>query len=447
MLNLTQRQVTVQSPAAFARQRVLVIDDDDTHREFMGTCLAMDGYEIEVAGCPAEGAVIRAEFKPDLVVMDIQMPGMDGFELLERWHNEAPVVGQARPSVIFVSSLEERGRYRRAMQLGATDFLIKPFSRTTFMAAARVALANSNIPGSKATHAHDSQPLQTVLPAVPGLTSGDAGPPANIVPGYQILRTLGRGGNATVYLALHCETRTRRALKVLNPGEAPDSETISRFIEESAAVRGLNHPGIVRVLDQGVSDQILYLAMEYLPGGDLRAEVREGIAPAQAVAYALRILDALSVVHAHGLVHRDLKPANLLLRGPGDLVLSDFGIAKRVDARHPLTQVGHVVGTLNYMSPEQAAGQAVDPRSDLYSVGVVLAEMLTGKPPFTGASIEEIIARILLAPAPTLPVKLACLQPVLDQLVAKDKNDRPASANAAHNLLAGALHELFDVDG
>src|ERR1700746_2207175 len=219
---------------------------------------------------------------------------------------------------------------------------------------------------------------------------------------YVIERKLGSGGVGGVYLAEDQELGRRVALKMLNDRHARDDQFVERFRREAQSAAGLNHPNIVSIFDRGYAEGTYYIAMEYLEGRTLKELlVRNGPTPIPiAIDYARQILGALAFAHRNGIVHRDIKPHNIVVGGDGRLKVTDFGIARSGTSQ--MTEVGSIVGTAQYLSPEQARGAAVDPRSDLYSLGVVLYEMLTGKVPFTGETPVE-IAMKHLSQVPTPP--------------------------------------------
>src|SRR5712664_3278368 len=201
---------------------------------------------------------------------------------------------------------------------------------------------------------------------------------------YRIIRKLGAGGMANVYLAEDQELGRRVAIKILNERHANDDQFVERFRREAKNAAALSHPNIVSIYDRGEAEGTYYIAMEYLDGRSLKELiVARGPAPIHlAVDYARQILAAIRFAHRHGIVHRDIKPHNVLVDGEGRLKVTDFGIARA--GASEMTEAGSIVGTAQYLSPEQAKGTAVDPRSDIYSVGIVLYELLTGTVPFTG---------------------------------------------------------------
>jgi eukaryotic-like serine/threonine-protein kinase len=250
---------------------------------------------------------------------------------------------------------------------------------------------------------------------------------------YRIVRKLGTGGMADVYLAEDQELGRRVAIKILNDRHAADDQFVERFRREAKNAAGLSHPNIVSVYDRGTAEGTYYIAMEFLDGRSLKELiVSRGPAPVKtAVEYARQILAAVGFAHRHGIVHRDIKPHNVLVAGDeGRLKVTDFGIAR--SGASQMTEVGSIIGTAQYLSPEQARGAPVDQTSDLYSVGVVLYELLTGQVPFTGDTPLE-IAMKHLSEVPKPPSELRPEVPhdldlVVLRALAKDPADRYETA-------------------
>lgn len=257
------------------------------------------------------------------------------------------------------------------------------------------------------------------------------------IPGYQIERELGDGAMATVYLATQRSLERKVALKVMAAALAADPSFCERFLREGKTLARLSHPHTVTIHDIGNVGHHYYMAMEYLPNGTLKDRIAEGVSPEQGILWLRQIASALGYAHAQGLVHRDVKPANILFRANGSAVLSDFGIAKSLEDRTQFTQAGFAVGTPSYMSPEQARGQQVDGRADLYALGVVLYEILTGKLPYSGSDSLSTALAHLTEPLPELPIEQGRYQGILRKLLAKDPADRFPNADALIAALDG----------
>ncbi|HEY7537957.1 MAG TPA: protein kinase, partial [Gaiellaceae bacterium] len=249
---------------------------------------------------------------------------------------------------------------------------------------------------------------------------------------YLITRKLGAGGMANVYLAEDQELGRRVALKLLNDRHASDDQFVERFRREAQNAAGLNHPNIVSIFDRGHAEDTYYIAMEFLDGRTLKELlIRNGPTPIPiAIDYARQILGGLAFAHRHGIVHRDIKPHNIVVGRDGRLKVTDFGIARSGSSQ--MTEVGSIVGTAQYLSPEQARGSAVDARSDLYSLGIVLYEMLTGKVPFTGdAPVEIAMKHLSETPEPPSALRTAVphdLDAIVMRALAKDPEQRYATA-------------------
>ena len=222
------------------------------------------------------------------------------------------------------------------------------------------------------------------------------------IPGYRLEKILGKGAMATVYLAVQESLDRRVAIKLLSAHLGNDPIFNKRFVKEGKTVARLAHPHIVTIYDTGSHQQQLYIAMEYLEGDSLKQRIKAVLTPEQAANYLCQIAQALGYAHRQHCIHRDIKPANILFRDAEMAVLSDFGIAKNLEDKTQLTAVGWRIGTPNYMSPEQAMAKPVDARSDLYSLGILFYEMLTGTRPYQGADAFETNGMVRPAP-PTSP--------------------------------------------
>jgi serine/threonine-protein kinase PpkA len=295
---------------------------------------------------------------------------------------------------------------------------------------------------ARATAESAKQALDNTLHAIGEHLRQPMGESEPSILGYRVLSKIAEGGMSSVYLAeeddekqQNPKERRQVVLKVLKGRRSDDDGLWKRFFQECAILSGIQHANVVRIYDQGFGEELAYLAMEYLGGGTLRDQMQEGVTPRQALSLLSQAACGLAEIHRFGIVHRDIKPANLMLRKEGVLVLTDFGVAKRLDARDSQTIHGEIVGTPNYISPEQAQGGEVTPGSDLYSLGVIFYEMLMGKRPYSGQTLQEILSQHISAPIPRLPDELAEHQCLVDGMLAKRPAERFATADGLLDMI------------
>jgi serine/threonine-protein kinase PpkA len=250
----------------------------------------------------------------------------------------------------------------------------------------------------------------------------------SLVPGFTTLARIGEGGQAQVYLAERDFDGLRVALKVLDSRVRQDKVFLQRFVREYKLLAKLEIEHVARIYDQGFAGEHPYIAMEYLPSGTLAARIYEGLAPRAALRVAAQVARALDAIHSRGIIHRDLKPANILFRADGRPVIVDFGLAKDLAINSTLTGQQRLLATPRYMSPEQCLGRQVDARSDIYSLGAILWEMLTRTRIYDSAGPADLMRMHVTAPVPRLPGELAAHQPLLERMLAKDPKDRFPSA-------------------
>lgn len=252
----------------------------------------------------------------------------------------------------------------------------------------------------------------------------------HVIRGYQFVRKLAQSPMASVFVGRKTATGEEVALKVLR--HAPDAgargETFDRFLREYQIASAISHPKVAHIFDFGAGDDYAFIAMEYFHRGDLRARMRSGVGETEALHLMRDMAEALCALHEAGVLHRDLKPGNVMLREDGSVALIDFGMAKQLEIDAGLTSGGEIFGTPYYMSPEQGHGRGTDARSDLYSLGVIFFEMLTGRKPYGADTPMKVIWQHAHAPLPSLPPELSRFEPLLHRCLAKDPAERFVSA-------------------
>ena len=420
---------------------MLVVDRDAKYREWLRMHLGIV--------CPdaAIGAIDLTEFEPwsalvtgrecDVLLLAASFgsspedPEAHGLELLRKL--------RARNVASAVIALADDGNELtavRALQLGASDYLPKRLlTPDRLKTSVRIALRRieQRVVRRLADLAHTGQsialdaPQQQQAPQPADAAPAAAAPAPEsdtppVIPGYAIAKKIGESEKAVVYLAASTALGTDVALKVSRTSRDASAER-QALEREYKAILAIHHPAVVRIHDYGIEGGLEYLAMEYFPRGDLKARMYFGVTEAETLRYLEQIAVALSVVHGAGLLHRDLKPPNVMLRESDEIALIDFGLARTLDGSQS-TRTGVLRGSPYYMSPEQALGEELDARSDLYSLGVMYHEMLTGKKPFTGGSAMEVLQQHVNAPPPQLPLSLSRHMPVIAHLLAKRREDR-----------------------
>jgi DNA-binding response OmpR family regulator len=412
--------------------RLLIVDRDAHYREWLrnhlgvlfpdGAVIAIDDREFDTR----LDTLSRQEFHLVMFVAHFgyspEDPHSEGLERLRLLRDRPDF-----PAVIAVAEDGNELTAVRALQLGAVDYLPKRLVnpdrlRTAVKLALRRVELDTPQPAESAEEAADASEVARSL--------------RDPIPGYNIRKTIGESEKAMVYLAGSEKRAEDVALKVTkSETDEPDDQQL--LAREYAALSELNNPSIVSIYDYGTNAGREYLAMEYFPRGDLKSRLLRGILEADALRYLEQIARALQVVHEAGILHRDLKPPNLMLRENDTLVLIDFGLARSLEGAHNSTRTGVLRGSPYYMSPEQALGEELDGRTDLYSLGILFYEMITGRKPYTGLSAIDVLQQHVTAPVPQLPHSHVHLQALLEGLIAKSRDDRFANAAQAIEAIAG----------
>ena len=256
------------------------------------------------------------------------------------------------------------------------------------------------------------------------------------VPGYELKKFLGSGAAADVFLAVDLKHGRLVAVKVMTRSRFSENVAVKRFIKEAQTISSLHHPNIVRVYESGRSGALHFMAMEFFPESlKQRIHARRRLDPDEALTIANQVAAALFYAHRRGFIHRDVKPDNIMFRRDGTPVILDFGIARVLESTTQLTRSGMSMGTPRYMSPEQLNAKRVDGCSDIYSLGVVLFEMLSGTPPFKGSQTMTVIMKHVTEPVPRLPEELAAFQPLIDRMMAKERAKRPGTEKEWQELI------------
>lgn len=408
----------------------LIVDDSEDFRLLIRQYLALEWPDAQITDWdPVSRGDIDDNFdleQFDVLLLDYVLGNADGLDWLKRLKRRSDC-----PPVIFLTGAGSERVAVQALKSGAFDYLRKhDLSKARLVEAVRTALderkaAEITQRMSRTGAINDL----TKTAAVARLPDSD-GPDAQVVEinGYKVIRKIGSGGMSSVYLVERIADRQQVVLKILDSKLCEDNEFLMRFIQEFGLIAKVESRHIVKIFDQGFTDRHVYIAMEYFANGDLRARIKKGVKPPEAIGLLTQVALALKAIHEFGIVHRDLKPENIMFRADDSLAIVDFGIAKMISDVNSLTQTGHILGTPYYLSPEQAQGDALDGRSDLYSAGVMMFEMLTQRRPFTATTPIALVNKHIHEPVPRLSADLDRFQELIDKLMAKSPRVRFANA-------------------
>ena len=401
---------------------VLLIDESKRRmqiiRRFLAKAIpdiAVTEYDIDQNGLPPP-SFDWLEYDVTIVNQELRAEGT-GTALLEKYRLEPNF-----PPAILVANQLGPKLMVEALQAGASTILPQRDLTPDLLGdAVRKAIATPRPSGPPLTSTlerhsgSDVDIVKQILRDTPDSGAED----------YRFIRLIGQGAMSRVYLAERASTKETVVLKLLDGTLASDEESIQRLIREASLVSGLNSPYVVKIFEQGFTNKYGFIAMEFFAKGDMKQRLeRRRLTTKTAFIYFLNLMRGLDVIHTAGIVHRDLKPANIMFRANDELAIADFGISKRMDATTQLTQVGTMLGTPAYMSPEQISAQSVDHRADLYSAGIMLYEMLVGRRPFIADSFTGIAMQHLNSEPPALPIEARAFEPIYRRLLAKEPDDR-----------------------
>lgn len=402
--------------------RVLIITDQYNYGRLLEQHLTTAWPDVETkVHEPSHSGMFHASFTAagfDCVLLDHEVQGGQGMKWLEDLRARSQF-----PPLLYFSSGSDTTVGENAVKGGAAEWFVREriFNRRF-----------TSVVQDQVTRRRRAMALHRARPEAE--RQNKFGPV--VIRGQRFVSELAAGGSSRVYLAESEKAGELVVLKVLgdnahDPGGQYNDphKAFERFLQEYELLLRIRHPNVVRIHELGIADDHAYIAMEYFSSGDLRARMREEIDPEQALEYTAQIARALSAVHAVGILHRDLKPGNIMVRNDGSLALIDFGLAKHVLHPIDITVAGTIFGTPYYISPEQGHGDDVDERSDLYSVGVVLYEMLMQKRPYIANTPMGIIYLHRNGPLPLLPDELLRYQPLVHRLLAKSPEHRYQSAD------------------
>ena len=396
--------------------RILIIDDDPRYHKVLAHHIKSEWADAEVRAIRKTDRSANGPLIPDgvnaidyhAVLLDCAPAGRDGLKFLRDFKRQPGF-----PPVIFIIDRGNELLAVEAVKAGAEDYLFREeINHDRFIASLRSAIRK---------HKRTSALLSRRQALDEACRFG-----AVKIRGHRFVRELGNGGISSVYLAEADKDNGLVVLKVfrLVPEIAEAQNSFDRFIQEYELISRIEHPNIVRIFDLGVADDHAYITMEYFEEGNLRAKMKGPLPAATVLDYLRQIAGALTAIHEVGILHRDLKPANVMLREDESIALIDFGLAKQMTLDQEITGCGEIFGTPYYMSPEQGHAGQVDERSDIYSLGVVVFEMLSGEKPFTADTPMAVIYKHSNTPLPRLGGELSAYQELLDRMLAKDPHDR-----------------------
>ena len=404
--------------------KILIIDDSNDFRALLRLYLNKElknveiiEYDFDNLGKPPENYDWSMY---DLLFLDYKLgPSEDGLKWLKEFKSKPGF-----PPTIVLTAEGNEYIAVRSIKLGAADYINKVDIKPKIIAE----MVNEATRCLKLPESDQKNDNHGSTQKFKKINIKDKVPDTSLDIGYKFVRLIGQGSMSKVYLAERKKDKMTVVIKVLDLTRVSEPKLIQRFDQEANLVAGLNSPFVVSIYDHGITEEYGYIAMEFFSRGDLKQRAESGLNHEIAIIYATHIAYGLKQIHSIDVVHRDLKPANIMFRGDDSLALADFGISKKMDQVSDLTTVGQILGTPHYMSPEQGEGDKVDTRSDLYSTGIILYELLTGDKPYTAVTTTALIYQHVYGPIPRLPRALKQYQGIIDSLLAKKADDRMQTA-------------------
>ncbi len=406
--------------------KVLIIDDDEDLRNLLAHYLKQEWSDVKIEQFdPLEREMPDAAFplgKFDVVILDYMLGRGDGLEWLQHFKARADC-----PPVMFLTGAGNEVIAVRAMKAGADDYQRKQeLTREKLVISVRELARNK---------------IEKTTPEVFARQAGHELGARIQIPGIEVLRMIGEGGMSRVYLASRESDDVPLVVKILRSEVTGDKKVMERFIEEYNLVSRIRTRHVARIHGHGLSGDLAYLVMEFFDGGDLNRRLDgKALDADEALKIFRELMFALGDIHEQGILHRDLKPQNLMFRADGSLAILDFGIAKHIDA---IDRTGHgeILGTPRYMSPEQVRGLTLDLRTDIYSAGVLLYQMLTGAHLFDGETAVEVALHHINTQPPELPERFLKYQRLLEKLIEKDRDARFRNADEVIGFLSRKFYQ------
>ena len=407
--------------------RILIIDDDEDLRTLLEHFIrdqwpdaVVEQFDPQERDMP-DAAFPLGQF--DVIILDYMLGRGDGLQWLQEFKRRSDC-----PPVLFLTGAGNEIIAVRAMKAGADDYQRKQeLSRERFIGSIRALVQDE----------HE----KTMPPEMAARLANESLGAKMRIPGIKVLRLIGEGGMSRVYLASREADDEPLVVKILRSEIIEDKKALARFMEEYSLVERIQSRHVARIYSHGTSEGHAYLVMEFFEGGDLNKRLEgKALRADEALRLFRELMFALGDIHEKGILHRDLKPQNLMFRGDGSLAIVDFGIAKHIDAVDR-TAHGEIVGTPRYMSPEQAQGRVLDLRTDIYSAGVLLYQMLTGQHMFDGETAIEVAMHHINSAPPPLPEHLAQYQRLIDKLVEKDRDARFRNADEVIGFLSRKFYQ------